>query len=127
MLVHRDAKKNNIQHIHLRQTVTIAGLGCKEFDNAVWHFLDVSYDMDNFFNEALLKFNLGMWEGESALTFHSRYFTLRRDAPTERGLEFGEGVDPDGILKHLLGHNMVHTVDNKVKYSKRIEENGEVR
>ncbi|KAF8966979.1 hypothetical protein BDZ97DRAFT_1657021 [Flammula alnicola] len=58
-----------------------------------------------------------MYEGHSLLSFHARYFTLCCDAPTERRLDFGNRVDPKGLMKGLLAHNMVHTADNKVKYS----------
>ncbi|KAF8953052.1 hypothetical protein BDZ97DRAFT_1630835, partial [Flammula alnicola] len=120
-------KKNNIQHIHLRQSVTLTGLSCPGFEQAVQLFNDTYDAMSRSFSGAMLPWKGGMYEGNSSLSFHARYFTLRRDAPTERGLDFGSGVDPKGLMKGLLAHNMVHTADNKVKYSKRLEEKGQVR
>ncbi|KAF8896907.1 hypothetical protein CPB84DRAFT_1848084 [Gymnopilus junonius] len=109
---------NNIQHIHLQQSVTITGFGdCNDFMDAYWHFNDVVYQLDDHFSEVLVMNKTRLWEGQPTLSFFAWYFTLHKDTPTEWGLDFGLGVDPDGVLRGLLGHNMVHMADNKISFN----------
>jgi len=80
-----------------------------------------------------LKDHLNVWqpstyEGHKALDIHARYFTIRRHAPDEQNLAFGDGIDPSGILSELRGHDLIHTMDNKVEYLKRQDkDDGKIR
>ena len=38
------------------------------------------------------------------------------------GLEFGEGVDPDGVLARIRGQDLIHAADNRVEYRRQLEQ-----
>jgi hypothetical protein len=57
------------------------------------------------------------YEGHIATDFNARYFTNRSNARNEANLPFLEGVDPDGVLAELRGHDLIHGGDNQVTYT----------
>lgn len=121
-------KGSRVQHIHLRQSITITGLGCRAFEDAATVFHDTYHAISSTFTRGkMLDWQCGIYEGHAALTFNARYFTLRRHAPNERTLPWGEGVDPQGLLEKLRGQNMIHGPDNKVAYRHRLEAGGKVQ
>jgi hypothetical protein len=59
-----------------------------------------------------------IYEGFDAIDANARYFSLRKCVPNERGLPFGKGVDPNGVLTRLREQHLIHGYDNKVDYLK---------
>ncbi|KAJ7822233.1 hypothetical protein B0H13DRAFT_2376771 [Mycena leptocephala] len=56
----------------------------------------------------------------STVTATNRFFTCKRDAPTEQDGEFEDGVDPMGVLSRLKTEDLIHAAENRVKYFKLI-------
>jgi hypothetical protein len=74
--------------------------------------------MGSIFPEGTMqKWENSSYEGHIATEFNARYFTNRSDTQNEANLPFLEGVDPDGVLAELRGHDLIHGADNQVTYS----------
>ena len=69
-------------------------------------------------NISLYPQEITIYEGYEAIDASARYFSLRKHIPNERGLTFGKGVDPDGVLANLRDQHLIHGYDNKVEYLK---------
>lgn len=73
--------------------------------------------MGKIFPEGTIhKWENSHYEGHIATEFNARYFTNRSNAKNESNLPFLEGVDPDGVLAELRGHDLIHGADNQVAY-----------
>jgi hypothetical protein len=55
-------------------------------------------------------------EGYRSFEAHARYFTDRNLVPFEKNKPFGEGVDPEHILRNLQRDTFIHAADNQVEY-----------
>ena len=112
----------------LRQGITVTGLSAPGFNNIISNF-QRTYDFIAAClpADAMTKWQLATYEGHQAIDCHARYFTTRRASPHEANMDFGPGVDPEGVLARLRGQDLIHGGDNKVAYLKRSEEEGQVR
>ena len=72
----------------------------------------------NIGNNVLSPQQTAIYEGCDAVDANTRYFSLRKHVPNERGLPFGKGVDPNGVLANLRDQHLIHGYDNKVEYLK---------
>ncbi|KAK0451983.1 uncharacterized protein EV420DRAFT_1645918 [Desarmillaria tabescens] len=54
--------------------------------------------------------------GDDAIELSNRYFRLRGRAEQENRVLLTDEIDPNGVLAHLAGINMIHMEDNMVKY-----------
>jgi hypothetical protein len=66
----------------------------------------------------LLPWQTPTYEGCDAIDANARYFSLRKNVPSERGQPFLSGVDPNGILAGIRNQNVIHSYDNRVDYLK---------
>ncbi|KAJ3534444.1 hypothetical protein NMY22_g6928 [Coprinellus aureogranulatus] len=107
---HRHLKK-------LRQHVKVTGGGSQLFDD---YELKVNSVVDLFrsvVGEGALEVpDTGLFDGQYALDFHTRYFEERRYAPGVAHVPFDATVDPRGVLETARGVEFVHGEGNIVEY-----------
>jgi hypothetical protein len=106
----------------MRQAVTLTGLSTEAFAAAASACEEISTTMRAHFpEEATNAWQNGLYEGHITIDFNARYFTLRKNAPTEANLPFSEGIDPHGILAAIRKQDLIHGADNQVAYLKALE------
>ncbi|KAH9481809.1 hypothetical protein JR316_0006336 [Psilocybe cubensis] len=116
--------------IYLRQGVRITGLRSNGFNDDAVSIKHVHEMMKTYLKKEDIEvkpWNLSMYEGHWAVDASTRYFTPRKHAPTEAGLAFDMGVDPDGVLAHMRGDDLIHTMDNKVDYLREVKNDNGTR
>ncbi|KAF9470570.1 hypothetical protein BDN70DRAFT_902002 [Pholiota conissans] len=102
---------------HLRQAITITGLGSDLFDNYVQNMEHIYLTFSNHFPDGKLdKWEPAMYQGVMAFDAHARYFTQKHFVPSSESIPFHSTVDPDGNLESMRGEDMVHAADNEVDY-----------
>lgn len=102
---------------HIRQAVTLTGLGSKSFGEGVDNIAQAYMKFITFFPEDQLElWQPTMFNPHVAIDAHSRYFTERRFSPQEPNIPFGPMVDPKGILTSIQGNDFIHGQDNYVEY-----------
>ena len=107
--------------IDLKQSVTITGLGTKEFDTAVHGIQTLYQAFSNHVVRAggrLRKWTPGRDNQDLMLTFANRYLTLSRNVGDEPSEDLSTTVDPFNVLRPIL-RGEVHTADNVVEYWER--------
>jgi hypothetical protein len=73
---------------------------------------------NDYFGEGRLQ---GLEQDDRAvLSASNRYFTHKRDVGQTTQVTFGDGVDPNGVLKKMARTDYIHTDENEVKYYKLI-------
>ena len=102
---------------HVRQAVTLAGLGAESFNTLVErmdeiHMMFLNHLPSGTLNESTPSY----YRDEVVITSHNRYFTAARWVPNQPRIEFNHKVDPDGHLKSLSNEEFVHIDDNEVEY-----------
>jgi hypothetical protein len=107
---------------HLRQDVSITGLGLDDFQNQVNMIPDIAALFTRAVSEDKIQPNaiIGELEDLSTLNASNRYFTPRKDSQTAKELPFHQDVDPYGNLAKLLGSALVHIEENNVSYYERV-------
>ena len=106
-----------MQRRKVRQHVKLCGAGATAFDeyesklNSIVDFFAASVGPNKI--EAP---ELGLFDGQYAVDFHTRYFEERRYAPGVAHVPFDTTVDPTGILEHSRGTELVHGEQNIVEY-----------
>lgn len=113
---------------HIRQAVTLTGLGTKTFGEGVDNIAKAYMRFVTHFPEGRLKH----WQPTTfyphvAIDAHSRYFTERRLAPQEPNITFGPLVDPKGLLASIQGSEFIHGQDNYVEYLELKQKDGNLR
>jgi len=109
----------------LRQSVTLTGLSTESFDRAASACEAIYAKMSaHFLVGSVNHWENTVYEGHAATDFNARYFTRCNDTPNEGNLTFGDGVDPDGVLGMLHGHDLIHGPDNQVAYLKALDGGG---
>jgi len=113
---------NSKQIRHLRQDVSITGLGLDDFQNQVNMIPDIAALFTRAVSEDKIQPNaiIGELEDFSTLNASNRYFTPRKDSQLAKELQFHQDVDPYGNLTKLLGSALVHIEENKVLYYERV-------
>ena len=107
---------------HLKQGVSITGLGLEEFQSQLDMVPDIAALFTRAINEKKIQPNaiVGELEEFSTLNASNRYFTSRKDARTAKDLAFHNDVDPYGNLSRLLGPLHMHIEENVVSYYERV-------
>ena len=110
------------QTCHLRQTVSITGLGLDEFLDQVNMIPEITALFTRAVSEEKIGPNaiIGELEDLTTLNASNRYFTLRKEAQTATELRFHEDIDPYGNLTKLLGSTLVHIEENNLSYYERV-------
>ncbi|KAH6903741.1 hypothetical protein BKA70DRAFT_1227666 [Coprinopsis sp. MPI-PUGE-AT-0042] len=108
--VGRNSMKNGKKsRTHLRQAITISGIGSPTFEKAIAN-LELAYlEFSNHFEEG----HLAPWTPSSHGTFsaidaYAKYFSHKE--------EFDPKVDPKGVLSALVDNDFFHGPDNVVDY-----------
>ncbi|KAL6301050.1 hypothetical protein BKA93DRAFT_739447 [Sparassis latifolia] len=115
--------------ISAKQSISLAGLGAKSFDNGIKAIINLHQLMSERVNRATLTpWTPRRIQNEVLLDFSNRYFSSPKDAVGEEAIEFGIETDPFGILKNQI-EGYIHTTDNKVLYYERstLDEHGKSR
>ncbi|KAK7037346.1 hypothetical protein VNI00_011096 [Paramarasmius palmivorus] len=127
------AMSKNTKAKHLRQSVTIAGLGDETFQEAL-QGLEVVESMFGRYvgTDKLQRHDLvRQFQQRPAMEIYNRYFTpatvaRRGDEPV---LALGSEVDPKGFLAATAREEYVHTEENKwkrIKISPRVFQHGDI-
>ncbi|KAH7907989.1 hypothetical protein BJ138DRAFT_1116223 [Hygrophoropsis aurantiaca] len=102
---------------HMRQSITITGLGQSSFDSAVSSLYALQPLLARTAPPgAMEKWQPGEYKNVVSLDIQNRYFTLRRYADGAEKINFDDSVDPDGFLEDNNSRDLIHTEDNKVEY-----------
>lgn len=107
------------KHIrHLKQCVTITGLGLDDFQSQLDMIPDIVALFTRAVNEDRIEPHSIIGELKELSTLHAsnRYFTPKKAAPNAKKLTFHRDVDPFGNLARLLGPAHVHIEENVVSY-----------
>ncbi len=110
-------------HIHhLKQGVSITGLGLENFQSQVDMVPDIAALFTRAINEDKIQPNaiVGGLEEFSTLNTSNQYFTPRKDARTAKDLAFHTDIDSYGNLSRLLGPVHMHIEENVVTYYERL-------
>ena len=70
----------------------------------------------HFPEKAMLDLDREMLEGETTLTFGTRYFTPAHVCKNETANQLGQDIDPLGLLSKAIGTRGKHLDDNRVLY-----------
>lgn len=92
-------------------------------------FNDVIIAADEIYEKFALEFPEGTLlrteghtvDGELALHYGTRYFTVSKISKGETSLKLDSSIDPFGILGKAIGTRGKHLSDNKVRYYNRTD------
>ena len=107
------------QRSFLRQAVTISGLGCQQFHDAVQAIHEIHQQFSCTFDLGSIdNWSPNRFEDHSAIDMSNRFFTPRLHTTTDQIITFSEDVDPDNILNRAMTQDdkFTHTTDNEVYY-----------
>jgi len=107
---------------HLRQSISITGLGLDEFQDQVKAIPELAAIFTRAVSEDKIQPNaiIGDIEDMATLSASNRYFTPRKHVEGAKELTFPQDVDPYGNLTRLLGTAHVHIDENVVSYFERV-------
>lgn len=57
-----------------------------------------------------------LFDGQTELTFKTKYFTTGKDVEACQDIAFDKLVDPNGVLAKLLKDGVKHGIENHVEY-----------
>ncbi|KAF8336027.1 hypothetical protein F5887DRAFT_891718, partial [Amanita rubescens] len=105
----------------LRQSVTLTGFGTETFEKGIKALNEVHALFDRHIPENKLGECTIIDKCDEHLGIHltNRYFTSRRESPTEPHIPFASDVDPMGFLANLVGGTYFQSEQNTVKYYNR--------
>ncbi|KAF8231609.1 hypothetical protein L208DRAFT_1276137 [Tricholoma matsutake] len=107
----------------LHQSVTLAGLGMPTFETAIVAAKSIHGAFDHQFAEKTLM----AWTESNTdqpmlhgINITNRYFTPKVEAQAMEHIDFLPGMDPHGILCHMVKgdgvFSYIHTKDNQVQF-----------
>lgn len=110
------------QRPYIRQQVNITGVGNAEFEESVEKMIQMHIAFANNFPDNMLEpWQYGDFAGFKTLGAQTHYFDRRgRSADQTRAMPFDKLVDPEGILRSMIGDGFYHGEDNHVDYKSRI-------
>ncbi|KIM90321.1 hypothetical protein PILCRDRAFT_31490, partial [Piloderma croceum F 1598] len=112
--------------IHLRQAVTLTGLGTEKFEQSVDAFIQIHTMFSRIFKDGILDpWLLSAFGDHNAVDISNRYFTSRHQNPTAVQLSFHELVDPDRILVNMAVGDLVHSEENDVQFFELVSKDGD--
>ncbi|KAH7906420.1 hypothetical protein BJ138DRAFT_1221961 [Hygrophoropsis aurantiaca] len=102
---------------HIRQSVTLCGLGQKAFGEAMSNL----YGLHTLLSRRVPPGSLERWQpaehqGFLAAELQNRYFTLRKFSGGMAKYPFDSFSDPRGYLEDCTTHELYHTEENHVDY-----------
>ena len=105
----------------LRQSVTLTGFGTETFEKGIKALNEVHALFDRHIPENKLGECTIIDKCDEHLGIHltNRYFTSRRESPTEPHIPFASDVDPMGYLANLVGGTYFQSEQNIVKHYNR--------
>jgi len=102
---------------HIRQAVTITGLGGERFSEAINTVENlVVLFMNRFPADTMDPWQRSAYKDYPALDATTRYFTNTRIAGSTEQVPFDALTDPEGVLADMVNEDFVHTVNNDVQY-----------
>ncbi|KAH7904603.1 hypothetical protein BJ138DRAFT_1119262 [Hygrophoropsis aurantiaca] len=102
---------------HIRQSITISGLGESSFGDAVTSLYILHTELARQVRAgALEKWRPSDFKGFVSLDIHNRYYTLRKFADGAEKVPFDKLTDPRGFLEDNNGQDLIHTDDNQVDF-----------
>lgn len=106
---------------HLRQVVTISGLGAMLFKEAVKGVQIVDDNFRRYVGSMQIDNTtiVTTFRGFNAIDISNRYFTSKALARHKTGHPIGQHIDPRGILNKVAENGYVHTTENMVEYQHR--------
>ncbi|KAJ7205111.1 hypothetical protein C8J57DRAFT_1100432 [Mycena rebaudengoi] len=108
-------------YLYKAQRIKLAGYGSETFAASLAKVEEVfEFVSRHFATGSMAALEHYTVASEAVLTASTRYFTPKSDAPLATDMPFADGVDPMGYLNRLRIHNLIHTEDNRVGYTKRI-------
>ncbi|KAK7446027.1 hypothetical protein VKT23_014650 [Stygiomarasmius scandens] len=116
----KNIRDRRLQPAYIRQHVGITGLGLTYMTEAIDHL----HQIFAHFQRTLKNEELTPWSGDHScerfegITASCRYFTVGSSAFGRQSVPFQNGVDPDGLLRRMLGDGITHTEENVVLYMK---------
>ncbi|THU94611.1 hypothetical protein K435DRAFT_668107, partial [Dendrothele bispora CBS 962.96] len=115
----KSTRINRSQVPYLRQHVGITGLGLPYMSEAI----EKLHQLYAKFERILGSEELNAWKADHSydydgITANNRYFTVGSNASGRQSVSFQQGVDPDNVLRRLLGDGVAHTEENAVLYMK---------
>jgi len=102
---------------HLRQAVTLTGLGSARFSECIntVEKLVVLF-MNKFPADSMEPWEPSKFGIHEAMDANARYFMHARVAGTAERVPFDVLTDPEGALAAMVSDDFVHTIDNDVQY-----------
>jgi hypothetical protein len=106
---------------HLRQQVSVTGLGTSKFATA----LESLSSINRLFSKQIRPDVLEDWTPDfyqefPAVNISNRYFTDGSLGKGRQSIQFSPSVDPHHLLSSA-GPNLTHTLDNVVNFYKKVE------
>lgn len=110
------------QRPFIRQQVNITGLGSAQFEESIEKIIQIHVAfMNNFPDDTLDQWQYGDFAGFKTLDAQTRYFDHRSvSAEQAEIIPFDKLIDPQGVLRSMIGDGFYHGVDNHVDYKSRI-------
>jgi hypothetical protein len=105
---------------HLRQSVSLTGLGTPYFDEVISGIKDVLTTFSRCVAvDKLAPCNLvDTCDNYTSIDLSNRYFSPKKDVPDELRIPLTKDIDPKGYLALAAGKNYVHSENNVVRYYK---------
>lgn len=102
---------------HQYQEVGLLGFGSKSFERCMERIAEFHY----LTGLAMSLDTLEPWcpkvvDGQTELTFKTKYFTTGKDVDACENIPFDKLVDPNGVLGKLLKDGIKHGIENHVEY-----------
>jgi hypothetical protein len=102
---------------NLRQYIKVTVFGDELFEKDIARIQEIVRAFEVHVGEGKMnEWTVLPHKGHRSFESHARYFTDHDLVPFEKNLPFGEGVDPDHILRNLQGDSFIHAADNQVEY-----------
>ncbi|KAJ7675874.1 hypothetical protein DFH06DRAFT_1318015 [Mycena polygramma] len=118
-LVPGDIQKLSTIHVlNTSQQISLTGLSCASFDQAVNGLQQVDALFARYF-QSDVQASRRAHDQSMVLNASNRFLTALADEPNALNIKFQDGVDPMGRLGKFVGTEIVHTEDNVVNYFKR--------
>jgi hypothetical protein len=117
--LHTDGDSSTSKQVrHLRQSVSLTGLGTAYFDEVIDGIKHVLLAFSRCVAvDKLAPCNLiDIRDDCTTIDLSNRYFSLKKDVPDESRVLLTKDIDPKGFLAHAAGKNYVHGENNMVKY-----------
>ncbi|KAK0435847.1 hypothetical protein EV421DRAFT_1908344 [Armillaria borealis] len=115
--------------ITMAQSVTVTGLGCHTFDDAIVMLQEIRLTAEREFKSGMLdKWSPTTYHGFPAFVLSNRYFRTQKEGGQHKEVIFSKDVDPVGILQRLAKNDLIHTEENEMQYFKRhVDDEGKRR